>query len=169
MTKAQKIEAAEIARQAKVQKWYDIHSRMKALQAEESTLRLEVAAECFGYDTNQLQKGSKKMPLPGDESNFELKCQFSINEKVEQEMVQDLLNLLAANGISAEIRAELFRVKYELRASIYKVLPDPAKAAVDAIMVRSPGMPQVSIESKKAKTKEAKQAFAIAGAKKGKR
>lgn len=158
MTKAEK------NRIATVQEWYAAHTQMKALQERENQLRLQVAAEWFGYDTAQLQKGSKKMPLPGDEANFEFKCQFVVNEKVEQELVQDCLNELAEAGVPAEIRAELFRVKYDLKASVYKILPDNIKLIVDKIMTRSPGMPQVSVESKKSKTSKVKEAFALVGA-----
>lgn len=146
-----------------VAKWWNLSQEVKRLAEEENALRLQIAQLGFGYDPNQLQKGSKKFDYPGEEDNFVLKCDFRVNEAVDENQVQSCINELQANGVPAAVIAELFSFTPKLRQTGYKMIPDHLKPYVDAIVTRSPGMPAISkVEKKKKQSAEVRQDFAIA-------
>lgn len=158
MSEVQNPSPAEI-----VAKWWNASQEVKRLQEEENALRLQIAKLGFGYDPNQLQKGSQKIDFPGEELNFHLKVEFKVNETVSSAEVNAVLAKLQKMGVPAEVIAELFSFTPKLRQTGYKMLSDKAKAVVDAIVTRSPGMPAVSkVEKKKKQGAEVRQAFAIA-------
>lgn len=158
MSKVQNPSPAEL-----VAKWWNLSQEAKRLAEEENTLRLQIAQLGFGYDPNQLQRGSQKIDFPGEETEFDLKVEFKVNENVASSEVNAVLAKLQKMGTPAEVIGELFSFTPKLRQTGYKMLSDKAKAVVDNIVTRSPGMPSVSkVEKKKKQGVEVRQAFAIA-------
>lgn len=162
MSKVQNPSPAEL-----VAKWWNLSQEVKRLAEEENTLRLQIAQLGFGYDPNQLQRGSQKIDFPGEESEFNLKIEFKVNENVVSSEVNAVLAKLQKMGTPAEVIGELFSFTPKLRQTGYKMLSDKAKAVVDNIVTRSPGMPSVSkVEKKKKQGAEVRQAFAVSRGKK---
>ena len=162
MSKVQNPSPAEL-----VAKWWNLSQEVKRLAEEENTLRLQIAQLGFGYDPNQLQRGSQKIDFPGEESEFNLKIEFKVNENVASSEVNSVLAKLQKMGTPAEVIGELFSFTPKLRQTGYKMLSDKAKAVVDNIVTRSPGMPSVSkVEKKRKQGAEVRQAFAVSRGKK---
>jgi len=119
-------------------KWQQLSDTIKVLQDQERALREGI----FNGTFPDPKEGVNSIELADGRV---LKGTFKINRSVDQE---------AAAALPEEVRERFFRVKYDLRTTVYKDLSAAERKKLDRYITAKPGLPTLQIVPAKKKPED---------------
>lgn len=144
--------AAQLELSARVGEWNEVVKKINKLKDEEDTLRTFIIEKWFpnfeeGTHTGSMQEG------------YNLKCEMKINRNVGQDEITAAYEWATKlhNDPEIQIKAaalkelldRVFRVKYELSLSEWRVLDDEERKKLADIVTEKPGKSGLKYEEKK--------------------
>lgn len=138
-------------RDAKILGWQDSVKALAAAKEAEATLRKEVLADCYGFNSEALREGTENIELG---NGYKLKAVFKISytlNNAEDGVDKALSKLEKAGPEGAFIAERLVRWKPELSVSEYKKLDAKYKKFIDEVLVTKEATPSLELVAPKSK------------------